>query len=187
MNVFEWFKRGIPKFDKGKIILASQDEGLLTNWLKKIFKLTRQLQMQVLPCISRNGQSLTVRLSKTTGWRKVHQNNNACWVIHACAVRKACARILQGLYNFLYVAGFYKVPYFYPCEFPFTLSFFKLLMYTPCRFSQPPCSVLFVSRCDFVELFFPVRQLRLFRFGCPRRLWSLFFNPFIAFWVCETS
>jgi len=48
INSFEKFKRGIPKFYKERIILAGQDEGLLTNGLKKIFELTRQLQMQVL-------------------------------------------------------------------------------------------------------------------------------------------
>ena len=35
---FEWLKRGVLKFDNEKIILAAQDNGLLTNGLKKPFK-----------------------------------------------------------------------------------------------------------------------------------------------------
>ena len=37
---FEWLKRGVLKFDNERIILAAQDSGLLTNGLKKIFKMT---------------------------------------------------------------------------------------------------------------------------------------------------
>merc|ERR1712030_239173 len=37
---FEWLKRGVLKFDNEIIILTAQDEGLLTNGLKKIFKMT---------------------------------------------------------------------------------------------------------------------------------------------------
>ena len=37
---FEWLKRGVLKFDGERIILTAQDGGLLTNYLKKLFKMT---------------------------------------------------------------------------------------------------------------------------------------------------
>ena len=37
---FELLKRGVMNYDNERIILAAQDEGLLTNGLKKIFKLS---------------------------------------------------------------------------------------------------------------------------------------------------
>ena len=40
IKLFEWLKRGILNYDRERIILAAQDEVLLTNGLNKISKLT---------------------------------------------------------------------------------------------------------------------------------------------------
>ena len=80
---FEWLKRGILNFDSERIILAAQDEGLLTNGLKKIFKLTDDNKCRFCKSEVETVNHLLAGCDKLRGeGRYTTRHNNVCRVIH---------------------------------------------------------------------------------------------------------
>jgi len=74
---FEWLKTGVLNYDE-RIILAAQDGGLLTNWLKKIFKLTtndkcRFCQDSVETINHLLCNLLTINVCRVNHWREMNK------------------------------------------------------------------------------------------------------------------
>ena len=80
---YEWLKRGVLNFDGERIILAAQDDGLLTNGLKKIFKLTNNDKCRFC---QESTETITHLLSGCpkllAEGRYTTRHNNVCRVIH---------------------------------------------------------------------------------------------------------
>ena len=80
---FEWLKRGVLKFDNERIILAAQDEGLLTNGLKKIFKMTDNDKCRFCKESVETVNHLLSGCPKLLAeGRYTTRHNNVCRVIH---------------------------------------------------------------------------------------------------------
>ena len=79
----EWLKRGVLNYDSERIILAAQDEGLLTNGLKKIFKLTNDDKCRFCQEYVETANHLLSGCSKLRAeGRYTTRHNNVCRVIH---------------------------------------------------------------------------------------------------------
>ena len=80
---YEWLKRGVLNFDSERIILAAQDDGLYTNGLKKIFKLTNNDKCRFC---QESVETITHLLSccpkMLAEGRYTTRHNNVCRVIH---------------------------------------------------------------------------------------------------------
>ena len=80
---FEWLKRGVMNYDNERIILAAQDEGLLTNGLKKIFKLTTNDKCRFCQDSVETVNHLLSGCPKLLAeGRYTTRHNNVCRVIH---------------------------------------------------------------------------------------------------------
>ena len=80
---FEWLKRGVLNFDGERVILAAQDDGLLTNTLKKIFKLTNNEKCRFCQESAETVSHLLSGCPKMLAeGRYTTRHNNVCRVIH---------------------------------------------------------------------------------------------------------
>ena len=80
---YEWLKRGVLNFDSERIILAAQDDGLLTNGLKKIFKLTNNDKCRFCQESVETTTHLLSGCPKLLAeGRYTTRHNNVCRVIH---------------------------------------------------------------------------------------------------------
>jgi len=80
---FEWLKRGVLNYDNERIILAAQDEGLLTNGLKKIFKMTTNDKCRFCQDSVETVKHLLSGCPKLLAeGRYTTRHNNVCRVVH---------------------------------------------------------------------------------------------------------
>lgn len=80
---YEWLKRGVLNFDNERIILAAQDDGLLTNSLKKIMKLTNNDKCRFCQNEVETVTHLVSGCHKLRNeGRYTVRHNNVCRVIH---------------------------------------------------------------------------------------------------------
>ena len=79
---FEWLKRGVMNYDNKRIILAAQDEGLVTIGLKKTFKLTANGKCRFCQDSVETVNHLLSGCRKLLAeGRYTTRNNNVCKVI----------------------------------------------------------------------------------------------------------